>query len=291
MKVGVFYPRNNPEHIRALESFASGVNATAGDRAQVQPLELYKNSSKYDVCVVFGVRKNSVQESWSRGVVIDKEHKAGKDVVILEKGYIHRHKYYSAGLNGINGAALFSNYGVPSDRFEKLNTPLVPWSINDDGYVLLIGQVPWDASVQYLDHRLWLRDTVKVIREYTDRLIVFRPHPLALKAIPSLEGTVLTNNSLEQDLQNAFVVVTHNSNVGVDAALAGVPVFCSDPGSMVYPYAAGGLWTIKTPSMWDRTDWANRIAYAQWSFEEMASGAPWQRLKNIIVKRQEDAVA
>lgn len=236
-----------------------------------------------DLAVVFGVYKKHVPMSYARGAVIEAQRKAGKDVLIIETGYINRgaglEHHYALGLNGLNGRADFRNSGMPRDRADLLGVELKPWKEGGD-YVLLCGQVPWDASVDFTDHVAWLYESVKQIRGHTKRHIVFRPHPLA--KLPQIDGCGYSLGPLRDALVHAWCCVTFNSNTGVDAALAGVPVFAFDKGSMAWPVAASDLYDIETPIRADRQQWLSDLAYAQWTPAEMAAGLPWEHLFRAI---------
>lgn len=231
-----------------------------------------------DVAVVFGVRKSRVPVSWPRGEVIELHKSLGKPVVILETGYIYRgdgeHHYYAAGLNGLNGRADFRNAGMPSDRAEKLNIKL--GDRREGSKIILCGQVPQDASVDHIDIMEWLVYARDEIKKRTDREIVYRPHPLA--STKPIEGCSYSTKTLADDLADAHCVVTFNSNSAVEAAIAGVPVFAFDQGSMALPIANTDFDAIESPSLPDRTQWLDDLAYAQWGLDEMRGGEAWAHL-------------
>jgi hypothetical protein len=238
-------------------------------------LDDYKPS---DVAVVMGVYKKRVPASYKRGEVIREQNLRGLNCLILETGYINRgagpDNHYAFGWNGLNGRADFKNRGMPADRAEKLGVKLQPWKETGD-YILLCGQVPWDASVDVTDHVLWLNEAVGNISLNSYREIVFRPHPLA--RIPPLEGCEYSAHPLEDDLAEAWCCVNFNSNSGVDAILAGVPVFAYDEGSMVYSLARKD-WNIELPYRPDREQFLNDIAYCQWTPDELGSGEAWKHI-------------
>jgi hypothetical protein len=232
-----------------------------------------------DVAVVFGVFKRKVKSSYPRGAVIAKHKEAGSTLVILETGYVNRGdgwgNHFSAGLNGLNGRADFRNKNSPADRFEKLGVDVVPWKSSGE-HILLCGQVPWDASVDHIEIYPWLIGVVAKLQEMTTRKIVFRPHPLG--PVAPIGGTEYSKRYLHEDLAHAHACVTFNSNSAVEAAIAGVPVFAFDAGSMALPVANTDLSDIETPKTPDRAQWLNDLAYTQWTPEEMRSGATWAHL-------------
>jgi hypothetical protein len=229
-----------------------------------------------DVAVVMGVFKKYVPASYGRGRVIQEHKKNGGDCLILETGYINRGdgptNHYALGWNGLNGRADFKNKNSPSDR--SLGVALKPW--RDGDYVLLAGQVPWDASVDFTNHREWLEEAANNIRAVSGREIVFRPHPKG--DLPSIDGCRYSKGPLGQDLLNAHCVVTFNSNTGVDAVIDGVPVFAFDVGAMTYPIANKNWLKLENPEKPDRRQWLNDLSYCQWTPDEMRSGEAWAHI-------------
>jgi len=275
MKVGVYLPGNNDEHCKVLEAFHEGLLNTGFDSC-LYDVEDYK--SDLDLAVVFGVGKHAVPYSMHRGNIIKEQKAQGKNTVVLEKGYIKRDHYYSAGLNGLNANADFNNKLSIGDRWEKLDVKLEPWRIRQKGPILLCAQVPWDASVQHTNHIEWCAQTVAWLHSMKLE-VIFRPHPLALTATPAMLGTIESRGTLEEEFKRARAVITFNSNSGVDALLAGVPAFCADAGSMIYDYTPRATSNaLISNAIMDRQQFAYDIAYAQWNLEEMQQGLPAKHL-------------
>ena len=229
-----------------------------------------------EVAVVMGVYKKLVPPSFKRGKVIQQQKALGLDCLILETGYINRgdgeENYYALGWNGLNGRADFRNKKSPPDRAR--NVQLKNWQ--DGEHILLCGQVPWDASVDFTDHHLWLEEAAENIRAVSGRDIVFRPHPKAL--IAPLKDCTYSTGPIEHDLAGAHCAISFNSNSGVDAVIAGVPVFAFDKGSMCYSVANKNWLSIERPNKPDRRQWLNDLCYAQWTPAEMRSGEAWEHV-------------
>ena len=86
-----------------------------------------------------------------------------------------------------------------------------------------------------------------------------------------------TLEPLAEALGKAHALVTHSSNVAIEAVVAGVPVFVS-PSSAAAPMGLSDLSLIETPVYPDRDQWLAHLAYCQFSFEEIRSGAAWRML-------------
>lgn len=228
--------------------------------------------------MVFGVYKSKVPISWPRGEIFRQQRQNNKDVIVLETGYVNRgdgeNHHYAAGFNGLNGRADFRNKGMPDDRAKRLAVELRPW--RNGSNVILCGQVPWDASVDHTNHFQWLQETAAELRKRSGRLVIFRPHPLA-KLAP-LPGIEYSTAPFRNDLVDAHCVVTFNSNSGVEALMAGVPVFAFDEGSMVWNVCNRSLDALANPVRPAREQWLADLAYAQWTIAELRNGDAWRHL-------------
>lgn len=266
MKVICFAPGYNPDHVKLLSSFADGCGGT------VLPVDKYVDC---DVAVIFGTVKNSFAKTKTKGEIM-RQH--GRPVLMIERGYVRREEYWSAGWStgGINGHVDFCNADSPPDRWDMLGVNLAPIREDDNSkYVLVCGQVPWDTAVQHTDHYQWVRDTISFYRDELERDVRFRGHPYAIERGADY-GFASSTRSLSEDMAGAGRVVTFNSNTGVDAVIAGVSTECDDEGSMV----AGLCFGVPLMPYQDeeRRRWANKIAYAQWTESEFRDGVAQNHL-------------
>jgi hypothetical protein len=206
-----------------------------------------------------------------------------------------------------------NNDNVDSTRWNKFEKrtgiTFKDWHSPGD-YILLMGQKEGDSALinlfnQSKHFHQWVLETILTIRKYTDRPIVFRPHPrTATRGVKLLERLVeqeqlknvkITQNltiggnqggeGLNNDLNNAYCVVTYNSLSGVESIINGIPVFALDNASMVHPIAHKDLSQIeKLNYNIDLQDWKNKIAYTMWNKEEVSSGECWGHLKSVYFK-------
>lgn len=103
-------------------------------------------------------------------------------------------------------------------------------------------------------------DTAEKLKAWADSIPhdEYRPHPL----------DVVSSEPLQAMLERAGTVITWNSTVGIDALVAGVPVEAHGPA--VYRDTL------------DRSQLFSRLAYGQWTMNEMASGLPLRFLCNDL---------
>lgn len=232
--------------------------------------------------------KIDTQNRWK----IHKLHRQNqKPLIVFERGFLRRDIYFSVGWNNIVNFGYYCNKNMPSDRFDKIPDlvvkPHIPNRNKEKGYVLICGQIPWDAQLQHLpNYKKWLINLVTDIKKYTNRKIVYRPHPKQKSSNPMsvtmLHGTTTSKvPTLEEDIKKAWVVLSFNSNSLVEALLEGVPFFSFDSGSMVHDIANHELSKIETPTFPDsqtRMQTLYDIAYSQYTLDEIESGVFWTHL-------------
>lgn len=201
---------------------------------------------------------------------------AGAHYLVMERGHIGdlamRRAWTSLGFDGLNGRATRPDLADP-DRFERhFGHLLRPWRAEGD-YLLLMGQVPGDAAVAGTDIERWYAETAERIALTAGLPVVYRPHPMA-GPVRDVPGTLRLEGRLDGALDGAAAVATWNSNSAVDAVLAGVPTWACDAGSMAWAVAGHDL--AQLPPRPDRSEWAARLAWCQWTLGEMADGTAWE---------------
>lgn len=152
----------------------------------------------------------------------------------------------------------------PPDRSTALDIQTKPW--NRDGSIVLVCP-PTEFFMAAHRCESWKEDTLAHLARVTDREIVVREKPLPGE----------TAEPLESVLRRTHALVTHSSNVAVEAALLGTPVFVS-PMSAAAPIGSTSLDDIETPVYPDREAWISHLAYSQFSFEEIRDGTAWRLL-------------
>lgn len=226
---------------------------------------------RFDMYVFWGHRQRRL---------INLAKRAGVPYLVVELAYLGKRDHWiSMGFNGLNGRADFNNVNVPADRWEKhWQHQMKPWKKGGD-YALICGQVPGDAALEHVDINRFYRDAAQAAREKHGK-VFFRPHPWMPEGHRELPGVPTLDGSLEDALAGAKCVYTCNSNTGVDAAMAGVPVYAYDSGSMAWEVAQTSL--TGAPLRPDREDWGRKIAYCQWLPEEVQNGDAWEHLKSGV---------
>lgn len=247
---------------------------SAGAKALGLPHDLlssrsYRNRPEHDVAIFYGLA-NGLR------VVFD-QYKAFRKAVYIDLGYWKRHKRsrwdgnHKLALNSRHATAYFQARPKPSDRFEASGLTVRPW--RDGGnHILVAGMSAKAAACERLGAEVWERRTVAELRKITKRPIIYRPKPNWDGARPIPGSTFGKGQSLEEALHDCHAVVTHHSNVAVDALLAGIPCIC--PEGVASALSGHALTQIESPPMPDgREQWAYDLAYTQYSVDEMRGGA------------------
>ena len=234
-----------------------------------------EHASAADVVVLWGTRNREA-------VALQKS--IGGEVCVLERGYLgDRFKWSSVSFGGeLNGRAIFRGPFQDPSRWEKNFTDLMrPWH-RRDGYALLIGQLQGDVSIKHVNIQDWYSDTAGALQG-AGWSVRFRQHPGAIERghpPPQICGVPVLAGTLHEAMAGAGLVVTFNSNTGVESVLAGYPTLTMDPGAMAWPVTGHDVGSIVTP---DRDSWACAMAWKQWTIDEIASGACWDAVKPNLV--------
>lgn len=245
-----------------------GIDATLARPMQYEPT---------DLAVVWGHRQHQIMAG---------QREVGARYLVMERGYFgDRFKFYSLGYDGLNGRADFCNASMPGDRWHKHGADLPVWKTGGQ-FVLVMGQVLGDAALAHVNYRAWQEKAVVDAAKY-GLPVYFRrhPHPRA-RADGTHLRVPISKATLEEDLARAAVVITLNSNSGVDAALAGVPVVTGDIGAMARDVSAHKVGDLARPC---RRQWTHNLAYAQWLLDEIRSGEAWDHIGVGVVRRQMQA--
>ena len=68
------------------------------------------------------------------------------------------------------------------------------------------------------------------------------------------------------------------------AAFSGIPVYVSEA-SLSYDIGNKTFENIDNPTMPDRQQWANKLAYTEWWTDEMEQGIPWKRIRKRLEEK------
>lgn len=268
---------------------------------------------KCDVAVQFGtVKERSNEHHLTKQSIRDN----AKTVVYVETPLLGRvvnkkndYSFYRVGVNGFlnNDGIFYQDEKLDKTRVETLrNSGLTikdfpGWKNNSIGSILILLQLPGDASLRGQKLSEWFLETVEKIRKNTSREIIVRFHPamsdkakgeffseinsLFFENYQNIIWSDGINNTLEEDLEKSGVCVSYTSGSCIDAVLYGIPVIAMDEGNLAYPISSHRLEEIGNPRMAtieEINDWIIALANSQWSEQEMLNGKVWDHILPLI---------
>ena len=203
----------------------------------------YKIQNKIRACappgleIVAGMMNGDLQRNW------------GKDYLYIDHSYFKRgwkHKHFR----------LIRSYPhltrvIPQtkDRLQKFDVILKPYRNN--GSHIVVYAPGRTISTVYQNEGIENK-MAEELKKYTDR-------PISI---------MIKGHNFTEALVDAWAVVCPVSVAGVEAAVAGYPVFSTHM-CPTWPINSGSLSKIENPVLHERYDWANSLAWASWHIDEI----------------------
>lgn len=163
----------------------------------------------------------------------------------------------------------------PGDRFSAFNKKFSTWK--KTGRKILIA-APDEKPCKFygIELEVWLDNTVKTLKKYTDR-------PIEIRQRASKRIDRISTDTLQQALDNdVFALVTFNSNAAVESIFHGIPVFTLAPTNAASPVSMQDISQIERPyypSADKLYEWGCHLAYGQFHVSELKTGKAKQYLK------------
>lgn len=204
---------------------------------------------------------------------------AGGRVLVAENGYLGKGgsvpkfdldggfesgHYIALALKGHNGSGHWPS--GDGGRFAALDAPLQPWRSAGD-HILVCPNRSFGRPDLIMPSD-WPQQVCKRLHSHTRRPIRLRSHP----------GTHAPARPIEADLSNCWAVVIWSSSAGLHALRHGVPVIRLAPAFVGAGADSTDLETIESPAMPERLPMFERMAWAQWTLAEIATGTPLKHL-------------
>jgi hypothetical protein len=272
-KIGIFFAPANKRSQIIAQAMSAGM-ARLGIPHRVMSSLMVRTDHDFDVVLHYGLAQNLRQ--------IFARQREQRKAFYIDLGYWGRRKktrwdgFHKIALNDRHPTAYFQRKPHSLDRFAQFGIPIAPWR-KQGAHILLAGMSDKAASQEGFRPNVWEVRMVQDLRKITDRPIIYRPKPSWAGAKP-ITGTIWGGEmSLEQSLVDCHAVVTHHSNVAIDAILAGVPAICSE--GVAAAISAHDIAQIEDLPLSDaREQWAADIAWTQWGVAEMTAGACYRYL-------------
>lgn len=206
-------------------------------------------------------------------------HDARRPLLYVNRAYWGDPDCVALTWGGFNGRGVWTTTEPGPQRWRQTGPFTAVWPPKPvdrrAGYAVLFGQVARHTrAFNTLDE--WYRmAAAHVARRYPRLELRFRPHPAGGAGTGLRDAT----GPLAHVLADCVLAVTLNSTVAVDALLAGVETWADSSGSPAFG-VAGTSWGADT--RWEaRQQWLHRLAWAQWSYDEIRAGACWSHLWSV----------
>ena len=258
-----------PQPCYRREAFCTGLKAVGLDVLDRRPDRI-----DADTLIVIWNRYADMHELACR------VERAGGRVIVAENGYIgsgggtpkfqvhpggpQPGHYYAIAEGHHNGAGTWPSGGA--ERWARLGVELRPWrGENEGGHILVCPNRSFGVA-DHVMHPDWGERCAARLRKTTRRRVRVRPHP----------GNNEPARPLSEDLDGAWAVVVWRSSCGVHALVEGIPVFCEGPAWILKGAAATG--SVDAPVLPERLPHFERLAWGQWTCEEIGRGEPFRHL-------------
>jgi len=254
----VIYCLVTPERQQKTRMMMSALAAGIGREAKVMLGEPPDDMSPF---VVWG-------QEWLTLRTVPEAIRRGRPFWTLDNGYWNPARgtdrgYYRFCYRGVTAVLLPEDMGLRmADRL------LQPWR-DDGGHVLLAMPGEQFGIALGIDVKGWCATIVGEVYAGTQKL------GRELRVRVRNEKT----RPLADDLRNCWALVTHSSNVAVDAVRAGIPVFVQ-PTAAAAPVGRTDL-DLANPALLARKHWLRSLASQQFTIAEMRSGEAWRWMRRI----------
>jgi len=210
---------------------------------------------------------------WNRyregGELAAKYEREGNSVLVAENAYISpdsaKRKYTALSRTGHNGSG-WTPYEGP-ERWDRMEIDLHSWR-KDGDWILLCAQRGLGAPGMAMP-KTFMDEMREMLQKTTGRHIEMR-NPPALHQ---------NQRPLKELWPLLCGVVVWTSNMATNALRQGVPAYYMGPHHVMQGAAIQGVDRILKPEYPDREAAFRRLAWAQWTREEIVSGEALEHLK------------
>lgn len=300
-----------------LQRFYNGINRSISNGTRLVPdsdepdevhIDIDKGHSPCDVSVIMGSWKPREKDHHLvRTSVVENSHCfIVVETPLLGRKMFQPNEYFRVGMNGfLNKSGKFCLPGqVNNSRLNRLGITWNGWRHNSGGHIVLLMQLPSDASLRGVNIFSWAKDTIEKIRKETNKKIIVRTHPgynpkdgdefykfiadICTSGIPNIEFSRGKEKTLHEDLNGAYCTVAFSSGSSIDSVIAGIPTIACDPGNFAYDISTNFVSEINHLRLADQQTvmrWLEMLSYSQWTIAEMENGTVWNHLLPIVVER------
>jgi hypothetical protein len=246
-------------------AMCAGIRA-CGDEAEI--FQIDGEQPDADVAVSYGWKRNRVLHRYPQFAYAD-------------LGYWCRATHFRLAVNGWSPDS-YVLAGLSAHRLASFGVQVQPWR-GGGREVLLVGASAKSMCEHGYSYLEWETAMARALVSRGLR-VAFRPKPTDLDRMPiQVEGVTYDERPLLEALNAASCVVTHHSNVAIDALVHGVPAYCELGAGAAFSVQSNEI-SAAPPRLEGREQFLADVAWLQWSLDEMRSGAAWAHLRerNLI---------
>jgi len=257
------------------------------DCLQAAGIQTQENSMTADAAVIWSVLWHGRMKPNQQ--VYNHYRSQGKPVIVIEIGVLYRGNTWKVAVNNVNAEGYYGHLdNLNWDRPKKLKISLANQQITKPEIIIALQHTQSQQVSHISDMGEWLKQTISILQNNTDRPIVVRPHPRCRTIMPVLSPDIkieqprpLANTYDSFDMHyDCHAVVNYNSGPGIQAAIAGVrPVV--DFSSLAYPVGVGYA-DIEQPYDKDRELWLTQICHTEYTVEELRAGTWLKRINSAL---------
>jgi hypothetical protein len=252
-------------------------------------IRIVENSLNCDAAIIWSVLWNGRMRH--NQVVYEHYRSQGLPVIIVDVGALQRGVTWKVAVNHVTADGYYGHRNnLDLDRPKKLGIKLKTNKPKRSN-ILIAAQHKKSHQLAQLDnYELWINQTVKKIKEYSDRPIHIRPHPRSdldwSKIDPTLIKEIpkpLINTYDDFDLiYDCYAVVNYNSSPGIQSSIVGIPALV-DVSSLAKPVSID-IDQIEHPYTVDREKWLIEISHTEYLISELETGLWLKRIITFLEK-------
>lgn len=225
------------------------------------------------------IKKASIDDtvsfrSLAKRKIINDCKKSGRTFYYIDTGYVgnlvKKKLYHRVVKNDVQHSTVFD---VPDDRWRKIRIrspelEFVEWRKNHKGKILLVTPSEKPCKFYNIDRDRWVKDTIKTLKNYTDREIIVRDKGKRHERVG--EGSVPKYLIKEK----IYATVTYQSIAAIESVCVGVPAFTMQK-TAADSVTSQDLSKIESPfypSKHQVEKWQHWLAYCQYHIKELGSG-------------------
>ena len=161
----------------------------------------------------------------------------------------------------------------PADRLNRIQNMTIKPRARKGRRIIIAPPSPKSFGLFDIDQSAWIDNTIKNLRQYTNR-----PYDIRLKRNRQER---IKEDTLEEDLANdCYCLITYNSVAAVESVMNGVPAITLGPNAAnhVTSRKLSEVNDLHFPTDQERMAWLRHLSYSQFTHREMIDGTAWNIL-------------